>query len=683
MTAGDNRSDLRHESNPYVGPRPFRQAEATRFFGRDAEAQHVMNSWINERVTILHGPAAIGKTSLLRAGVLPVLAQQPKIDLLPVGGLGCEVSRPPVIPAAYNGYTFTLLSRWARFGEPLAPGMSISDFLLARSAVLPESSEPPSLLVAIDHFEELFTAFPARQSEREEFVDQIAAALRDIPTLKLLIVINDEHLTKLDSPFLPHYIRLDALTSEEALSAITRPLAGTGLAFSAGVAEELVERLSTVDYTNVAGDSVSLRHDEIQPLFLQIICTDIWSSLEPDAELINTDLLRSFGDVNRALARYYDSAIRTVQLGTRETEERLRSWIESSFITEHGTRGTAYRGLLTTAGMPNRVADAFAEAHIITAEYRARSTWYQLSHDRMIAPTQEANRAWRASRGLDITPPTSSVTPEALISAAEMALAAGNFPSAQRYAAGVIEQYRDSGDTRRLGYALTSRASIARAEGDFRTAERYLQDALSEFTVLQDQELIARTLSALADVSFADGDYGKAKELQREAVDRLPSYVDAMIGLGYAEWYFGSPADAEATFALALGRSAGAGRASGGRGQVLAELAEYDTALANLNPALDSVLPPEEEVDARSARALALTGLGRDEEADRELAAARRQAPDRGRTHRRAGRIAAMRKQNALAIAEFKQALDAEPPLPPWDESNARRFLTQLQGTKS
>jgi len=644
-----------------------------------------MNRWISERVTVLHGPVAIGKTSLLNAGVLPLLSQQTNIDLLPVGGLGL----PSAVQPSHNSYSITLLSHWGRFEETSAIDMPISDFLLARSAALPESGGPQTILAAIDHFEELFTAFPAHQSERDDFIDQIATALRNVPALRLLIVINDEHLASLVSyerrisPFPPRYIRLGALIPEGALAAITRPLSGTGRSFGPGVAEELVDKLSIVKYTDIAGDSASLHDDEIQPLFLQIICTDIWSSLETSTELITTSHLRAFGDVDRALVRYYDSAIRAVQLETDESEKRLRAWIESNFITEHGTRGTACRGLMTTAGMPNRVADAFAEAHIIATEYRARSTWYQLSHDRMIAPIQEANRAWRTAHGLGAPLPPSPVTPDELVSAAESALAEGNFPAARRFAAKVIEHHRESGDPRRLGYALTLRASIASTEGDFRKADQYLQEALSEFTLLQDQELIARTLSALADVSFAAGDYGKAEQLQREAVERLPTYVDAMIGLGYAKWYAGSLADAEATFALALGRNARAARASGGRGQVLAELAEYDSALANLDPALDSVLPPEEEVDVRSARALALTGLGRAEEADRELAVARRQAPDRARTHRRAGTIAALRKQNALAIAEFQLALEAKPPLPPWDKDSVRHFLTQLRGTRT
>ena len=190
---------------------------------------------------------------------------------------------------------------------------------------------------------------------------------------------------------------------------------------------------------------------------------------------------------------------------------------------------------------------------------------------------------------------------------------------------------------------------------------------------------MARTLSAVADLRFLAGDYHEAAQYQRDAVDNLSTDVDALVGLGYAQWYGGSPADAEATFSRAIEWDAKAARAFGGRGQVLAEMNEYQQALTNLDPALDFGLPPAEEMDARSARALALTGLGRDPEADAELATARSQDPARARTLRRAGRIAAMRDQPAVAVDEVDKALRADPPLPPWDAADARRLLESLR----
>ena len=80
-------------------------------------------------------------------------------------------------------------------------------------------------------------------------------------------------------------------------------------------------------------------------------------------------------------------------------------------------------------------------------------------------------------------------------------------------------------------------------------------------------------------------------------MEQLPTYVDAIIGLGYAQWYEGSPADAAATFDQALGWDTPGSPAASLRGQVLAEMEEYDAALVNLDSALgDPPLPPDEEM---------------------------------------------------------------------------------------
>jgi tetratricopeptide (TPR) repeat protein len=686
MTTFDDLGGSRSDHSPYVGPRPFRRTDAGRFFGRSLEARDVKHLWIGDQVTVLHGPAGVGKTSLLNAGVLPLLSEEPHVELLPVGGLGHESSVALAVQPPSNSYSFALLSDWARFEEPPTPGTSITDFLLARVPDTSGPSDPVHMLAAIDHFEELFTSFPARQAERGEFIDQLAEAVRRVSAIRLLIVINDEYLGELKayerrlSPFPLEYIRLSSLSADTALDAITGPLRGTRREFAADVPQKIVDNLTTIEYTDIAGETAIVHSESVEPLLLQIACSDLWASVPDGTDLITSDHLQFYGQVDQALRRFYDAAIDLVRREMEQTEEQLRAWIESTFITEHGTRGTASLGLISTAGMPNKVADAFTEARILTKEYRARGTWFQLSHDRMIAAIRDANRTWRATRGLNINPPPPMTAHSGLIAAAEAALAAGNFPTAQTFAARAVDNYKADDDTRRMGYALTIQAEIAHAKGDLSAAEGYLQRAQSIFTLLEDRDLVARSLSALADVRFESGDYISAEQLQRDAVEQLPTYVDAIIGLGYAQWYEGSPADAAATFDQALGWDARAARAAGLRGQVLAEMEEYDTALVNLDSALqaDPPLPPDEEVDAHSARALAFSGIGRDEEADRELAIARSQAPDRARTLRRAGKIAKIRAQNTLAAAEFRRALDADPPLPPWDQDNARRLLSEV-----
>ena len=58
---------------PYLGLTPYGEADAELFFGRRAERDLVVANLLTSRLTVMYGPSGVGKSSLLRAGVLPRL----------------------------------------------------------------------------------------------------------------------------------------------------------------------------------------------------------------------------------------------------------------------------------------------------------------------------------------------------------------------------------------------------------------------------------------------------------------------------------------------------------------------------------------------------------------------------------------------------------------------------------
>ncbi len=629
--SSNDRRERRILSGPYVGPRPFRTAEADRFFGRSSEALDLGSSWPAERVTVLHGRPGVGKTSLLNAGVLPQLAAKANVDLLPVGRLVHQAARPVVTSQSDNAYRYTLLSSWAPFGEPPGARTTVREFLASRPGLSKARGEPYSVLAAIDQFEEIFTAFPARDDEREQLIDELGAAVREIDAFNLLLILRDDHLGTLSryedrlSPYDVRLERLDALDAEAAMEAVTGPLEGTGRSFDPDAARGLVDRLRTTTYTDRLLQTVTLEHDRVEPLDLQIACANLWSflsSLPERVELITEENLQTFGDPGQAVAEFYDAAVRDVSRGTGTAESDLREWIESTFVTEWGTRGTALRGIAQIAGMPNKVADALADVRILTPEYRNQSTWYQLGQDRLIDAVRRANRAWRAEHRVELPEPPAARTPADFRDAAEAAIGTGDFTDAHRFIDMAIERYRAARDTRgtaretrlretrRLAHALELKGEIARVEGDVTAATRSLQEALREFTALGDDAAQARVLSALGEVYRHVGEYTKAIKFHEQANARLPVDVDTLTGLGYAQRDWGSPADADATFTRALGWNRNKSSALAGRGQARVDLREYRAALEDLDRAIMLGLSLNDEIDARSARALALASAG-------------------------------------------------------------------------
>src|SRR3954471_8528378 len=70
-TAPERRSHGR--ASPYLGLTPYGEADAELFFGRQAERDLVVANLLTSRLTVMYGPSGVGKSSLLRAGVIPRL----------------------------------------------------------------------------------------------------------------------------------------------------------------------------------------------------------------------------------------------------------------------------------------------------------------------------------------------------------------------------------------------------------------------------------------------------------------------------------------------------------------------------------------------------------------------------------------------------------------------------------
>ena len=68
-------------ARPYVGPRPFEKRDHHLFFGRDREAHEISSLVLANKFFVLYAASGAGKTSLVNAGVLPLVEN--KLEVLP------------------------------------------------------------------------------------------------------------------------------------------------------------------------------------------------------------------------------------------------------------------------------------------------------------------------------------------------------------------------------------------------------------------------------------------------------------------------------------------------------------------------------------------------------------------------------------------------------------------------
>jgi WD40 repeat protein/DNA-binding SARP family transcriptional activator/tRNA A-37 threonylcarbamoyl transferase component Bud32 len=172
--------------NPYKGLRPFLEADAADFFGRDrvtaALLDRMADAGEGSRLLAVVGPSGSGKSSLVRAGLVPALRS---------GALAGSESWfvLEMIPGAHplEELEAALLRIAVNPPASLIEQLERDEFGLiqATKRVLP--ADESELLLVIDQFEEVFTLVQD-EARRDHFLSSLLAAVSD-PRSRLRVVI--------------------------------------------------------------------------------------------------------------------------------------------------------------------------------------------------------------------------------------------------------------------------------------------------------------------------------------------------------------------------------------------------------------------------------------------------------------------------------------------------------------
>ncbi len=133
--------------NPYKGLQPFNEADADWFYGRDKVIED-LNKFVRlQPLTVVSGVSGSGKSSLIRAGIIPKLKEE-GYKLLPV-------LRPGSYPLSSLRYSLGLGGK--------APGIEDIDKLFL------QKYQGQKILLVVDQFEELITRCKSDE-ERDQFM---------------------------------------------------------------------------------------------------------------------------------------------------------------------------------------------------------------------------------------------------------------------------------------------------------------------------------------------------------------------------------------------------------------------------------------------------------------------------------------------------------------------------------
>ncbi|WP_417914539.1 eIF2A-related protein [Candidatus Electronema sp. JM] len=280
--------------NPYRGMEAFREKDAQFYFGREADAAALRQKIEQQPFTAVIGASGSGKSSLVFAGLLPILLQS--------GGwllAACRPKQQPfhelaasLIPFLYEDELERVKKSRQCAADLFSGELHLSD-LLQRIA---ERNDCCRFLLLVDQFEELYTLNADRALARA-FVAQLLATqsegFRAVITLRadfLEAALGDGDFAKALNDCPP--LHLSPMDSHGLRLAVEGPAELLGTRFEAGLTDLIVADVGT--------EPGGL------PL-LEFCLTQLWE--QQAFRQINHAAYKSGGGVRQALARHADTVL--------------------------------------------------------------------------------------------------------------------------------------------------------------------------------------------------------------------------------------------------------------------------------------------------------------------------------------------------------------------------------------
>ncbi|MFT5386621.1 MAG: hypothetical protein ACI81W_004034, partial [Saprospiraceae bacterium] len=401
-----------NKKNRYPGIRSFEKGDKSLFYGRSREIEELYNLIKIKPVVVLFGKSGLGKTSLLQAGVGPLLEEQLFFPLL-IRLQNVSISPSKSVLDALEPFLDS--TKLEKLGGKT--NNKIWDHLSACTFKTEKGGTAIPVLV-FDQFEELFNHPKKVQEEWTTHIgdlidgrlpEDIEDALNNVPRaqrttelmewyrgpeVKVVFAIRSDRVSELHSlryeipAILQNRYELKPLHSRQATEAIEKPATLEGADYTTlpfSFAPETIQKIQK---------ELSNELDEIESFQLQIVCQHIEEKVKEQQEkgnkniVVTPDYLGDKNGIKNILKNYYGTQI--ASLGTEEEQLSARKLLEEGLIMSKRRIGVAEAVVKETYNIDENLLGKLLASRLIRPEDTRLGRTYEISHDTLVKPILEA-----------------------------------------------------------------------------------------------------------------------------------------------------------------------------------------------------------------------------------------------------------------------------------------------------
>jgi DNA-binding winged helix-turn-helix (wHTH) protein/WD40 repeat protein len=273
---------------PYPGLSPFTEEDREYFFGREAEVDSVWGKLREHHLIAILGPSGVGKSSFLRAGLIPSMP----------GGWRCVFCHPGASP--FVSLAQALAPELSGDTEAIRQLLRIEEVDVALPLFTRWRTGHTEALVIVDQFEELFTLNPPEVQSR---FAALLGRLANEAGVHVLLSLRDDFLFSCQpypqlEPMLAGLTLLAPPTGAELKRALVQPALKCGYRFEDDtLADEMIDEVAE------ARGALPL---------LAFAAAQLWERRDRDRRLVTREAYEAIGRVGGALARHAEATMERI-----------------------------------------------------------------------------------------------------------------------------------------------------------------------------------------------------------------------------------------------------------------------------------------------------------------------------------------------------------------------------------